>query len=190
MPTQSRPKVVPVTLRSGVLKGWTIRTNADIRRVYALFLRYCYFHHFFLFLRVLELEWPDFYIYRLESNRTISKSVRTAGRVVGKQPPLSARGGLFWPRLLLSAKGNILVAVSSKSLVFRVHVWQTSLHCGWSYVYRTTAVVSYYCRDASCTRTHFNYTWRAAASRNTMNREAFNKNGLNQNAHSLHGKFP
>ena len=65
-----------------------------------------------------ELGWPNFYIYRLESKRTISKSVRRAGRVVGKQPPLSARGRLFWPWLLLSAKGNILVAIRSKISCF------------------------------------------------------------------------
>ena len=73
---------------------------------------------FFLPVRVLVFAWPFFCICRLESNRTISKSVRTAGRVVGKQPPLSARGGLFWPRLLLSAKGNVLVAVRSKISCF------------------------------------------------------------------------
>ena len=78
-----------------------------------------------------------FYIYRMESNRTISKSVRTAGGVVGKQPPLSARGGLFWPRLLLSAKGIILVAVSLQNLLLYVYTFDKT---HYSTVGRTFAV--------------------------------------------------
>ena len=61
-----------------------------------------------------------------------------------------------------------------KSPVLRVHFWQNSLRCGWSYVCRTT-VVSHYCQNALCTRTHFNYTWRAAAPRNIMNHEVFHQ---------------
>ena len=35
LPTQSRSTVAPVTSRSGVLKGWTTRTNADIAIVFS-----------------------------------------------------------------------------------------------------------------------------------------------------------
>ena len=71
LPTQSGFTVVPVTSRSGVLKGWDIRTNGDMRRV-----------SFYVFVFVfvfptrrstrrtsVVLEEPNVYIYRLRVTR-------------------------------------------------------------------------------------------------------------------------
>ena len=157
LPTQSRSTVVPVTSRSGVLKGWTIRTNADkcefTLSVYVVVV-------FFLFFYSYEYSyWNDqistSIVWRV-TGQSPGQYVQPAGWWESSHHSLHAAGS--FDRGYCSMRKEIYWSqFAPKYLVLCLHFSQNSLLCGWSYVCRTT-VVSYYCPNALCTRTHFNYT--------------------------------
>ena len=79
-------------------------------------------------------------MYRLESNRTISKSVRSAGRVVGKQPPLSARGRALLTAATAQCERKYPGRSSLQNLLFFVYNFDEN---HYSSVGRTFAVRRY-----------------------------------------------
>ena len=122
LPTQSHSTVVPVTSRSGVLKGWTIRTNADMRRVYALFLRSCCFC--FCFFYSCEYSyWNDQFfmsiVWRV-TGQSPSQYVQPVGWSESSHHSLHATGS--FDRGYCSVRKEISWSqFATKSLVLRVH---------------------------------------------------------------------
>ena len=136
---------------------------------------------FFLFLfsllvRVLELEWPNFYIYLSSrvTGQSPSQYVQPAGWSESCHHSLHAAGS--FDRGYCSVRKKVSWSqFAPKSLVLRVHCWQNSLLCGWSYVCRTTVPAEFLSSKYMVCSYPFQQCLTCSLPLNTMNHEAFHQ---------------